>query len=380
VTSPGPASSDTGTFSALTGDPKDAQDPGGLAGVREHFTTQEAVRVLSHYDLGIVARVREYRRGSRRAPKLRLTTEAGEYLLKRRAPARAVETRVALAHRLQRTLAERKFPIAPLVPTRAGDDGVWLDERSYELFVFVDGDGFSRSPASAEAGGAALARLHSIAATMGEVSGAPSGSFHAMPAIDQSLPQIPAAVAAVESDVESDALKRTCRLLAHGYREAGRRAESAGLSGMPRQIIHGDWHPGNLIYAGDTVAAVVDFDSVRLEPRISDVANGLLQFAMLMGEPDDPLSWPEGLDPKRVESFLRGYDQTMSDLGDSELSDGEWKALPWLMIESLIAEGVVPIAATGAFANIRGSAFLGMVERKVDWIWRRSSRLRKLRN
>jgi hypothetical protein len=38
----------------------------------------------------------------------------------------------------------------------------------------------------------------------------------------------------------------------------------------------------------------------------------------------------------------------------------------------------MPIAATGSFASIRGSAFLQMVERKVDWIWRRSSRIKRL--
>ena len=50
------------------------------------------------------------------------------------------------------------------------------------------------------------------------------------------------------------------------------------------------------------------------------------------------------------------------------LSRAELKILPYLMIEALIAECVIPIAATGRFARTPGFVFLEMVERKARWL------------
>jgi hypothetical protein len=46
----------------------------------------------------------------------------------------------------------------------------------------------------------------------------------------------------------------------------------------------------------------------------------------------------------------------------------ELQALPHLMIEALISEAVLPIAATGSFGRMQGFGFLRMVERKVRWL------------
>ncbi len=43
-------------------------------------------------------------------------------------------------------------------------------------------------------------------------------------------------------------------------------------------------------------------------------------------------------------------------------------ALPDLMIEIMIAEAVLPIAANGFFANFSGLNFLNMIQRKCAWI------------
>src|SRR5690606_12962081 len=61
---------------------------------------------------------------------------------------------------------------------------------------------------------------------------------------------------------------------------------------------------------------------------------------------------------------LRGYDS----VPDAVLSRAELRTIPWLMIEALIAESVIPVAATGSFARMEGFGFLQMVERKVRWL------------
>ena len=42
---------------------------------REKFHTEELVVVMSHYDIGFIQAIREFPRGSRRAPKLRITSD-----------------------------------------------------------------------------------------------------------------------------------------------------------------------------------------------------------------------------------------------------------------------------------------------------------------
>ena len=46
----------------------------------------------------------------------------------------------------------------------------------------------------------------------------------------------------------------------------------------------------------------------------------------------------------------------------------ELRAIPYLMCEAMIAEAVLPIAATGSFGRISGFPFLQMIERKVKWV------------
>ena len=96
-----------------------------------------------------------------------------------------------------------------------------------------------------------------------------------------------------------------------------------------------------------------------------------MQFSIIGGD-NDVSKWPDYADESRFKRFLRGYDEVML------LSQGEARALPWLMIEALIAEAVFPIAATGTFVRIDGVAFLQMVQKKIYWMQRHADRLVEL--
>ena len=147
--------------------------------------------------------------------------------------------------------------------------------------------------------------------------------------------------------------------------------EEQGLERWPRQIVHADWHPGNMLFRDNHVVAVIDYDSARLLPRIIDIANGALQFSIIGGD-EDVSKWPEKLDESRFKRFLRGYDEVML------LSEAEIRTIPWLMVEALIAEAVFPIAATGSFGRMEGLAFLQMVQRKIHWMQRSADNLVEL--
>jgi len=107
--------------------------------------------------------------------------------------------------------------------------------------------------------------------------------------------------------------------------------------------------------------AVIDYDAARLQQRVIDLANGALQFSILGGG-EDPVKWPDYLDESRYKRFIRGYDEV------DVVSVAELEAIPWLRIEALVAESVLPIAATGSFGRLEGYSFLQMIERKVRWM------------
>jgi homoserine kinase type II len=339
----------------------------------DRFDTHELALVLSHWDLGVIKRIRPYPRGSRRAPKLRLTTELGELLLKRRAPGRDDPQRVAFAQDLQLFLAAHDYPLPPLIATRQRRSSMLqLHGRIYEMFGFVEGDRDDRSHAAAREAGRALGLLHRLLRAYESPYTPPAASFHqARALVDNATKQIPAMVAAAEPAAAPDELNRRCQLLRNAYHDATQRAELAGIADFPPCVLHGDWHPGNLLYRDGRIVAVLDFDSARIEPRMVDVANAALQFSMRTSDGEDPEQWPEALEVKRIRALLDGYHES----AEEPISETERQSLPWLILEALIVETVIPIAATGRFAMLKGSSFLGMVERKVHWLRPRAKKL-----
>ena len=59
----------------------------------------------------------------------------------------------------------------------------------------------------------------------------------------------------------------------------------------------------------------------------------------------------------------------------SLLMASERSIIPFLMIEALIVESVIPIIKSGSFGRVRGSSFIRMVERKLRWLEPRTQRV-----
>jgi Ser/Thr protein kinase RdoA (MazF antagonist) len=335
---------------------------------RSRFSAGELAVVCSHYDLGVIESVKEFKRGSSRAPKvvLKSSRPPGLYLLKRRARGKDEPQRVAFSHALQSHLLQRHFPLPRLIGTRDGTTSLLqIEGRVYELFEYVPSSGYDGSLEATGDAGRALAIFHKLLTGFRPDWVPPPVSYHNAPSLPARLGEIPARLADT-----GDPGKAVVRVLAECYARAAERVEEQGIADWPRQIIHGDWHPGNLLFKGSRVSAVLDFDAARPAQRVIDVANGALQFSITM-QGEDPDRWPDALDEGRLKRFCRGYDQVPGGV----ISSAELQTLPWLMIEALIVEAAIPIAATGSFARMDGLSFLRMIGRKVAWIARHADRL-----
>lgn len=329
---------------------------------REKFAADELLIVMSNYDIGIVEGVREFPRGSRRAPKLLVTSEKGEYLLKRRARGKDDPFKVAFCHALQLFLAAKQFPLPHLIGTRKDNNSMFqYNGAVYELFEYIRGNSYDNSLEATFDAGKILALYHKLLRDYKPEFDPPVGSYHSSRAIHNSLDQIPITFDKLDRDISDDQVAMTNNFLRQAYVEAAERVNKAGLNEWPAQIVHCDWHPGNMLFRQRKVVAVIDYDAARMQQRVIDVANGSLQFSILGGA-EDVSQWPAYLDETRFKRFIRGYDEV------DVLSVAELEVIPWLMIEALVAESVLPIAATGSFGRLEGFGFLQMIERKVRWV------------
>ncbi len=316
----------------------------------------ELAIALSHYDMGVIERIHRVPLGDPASIKHVIRCPHGLFLLKRRKETRKDLDRVRFTQRVHAHLTDAGFPAPALVGSRrSGKPMVAVGERLYELVRWAPGERYAGTGPQTEGAGAALALCHRHLQSLTD-----SGSVAHQPGPHAS-PTVVGQLATIENELQNAA--KPASELAALYSHASHKADEQGLGNWPEQVIHADWHPGNLHFEAHAVSAVVDFDAARLGPRAIDVAQGCLQFSLTKGGPD-PSSWPDNLDTDRFTHFCRGYESQLAD----PLSSAEISALPWLMAETLIAEAVAPIAASGLFAGIDGGVFLAMIERKTRWI------------
>ncbi|MBN1818555.1 MAG: phosphotransferase [Sedimentisphaerales bacterium] len=328
------------------------------------FTTEELGGVLRQYNIAKIQQILPISAGNRASPKLILITDKEKYLLKRRPKGKDDALMVGFTHAVQSHLQKKDYPVAGLVPTRGnGPTALILNKRTYELFHFIEGVRCDGSPAEVIEAGRQLAIFHKDLADLESDwkpvrqtyhdSGSVRGHLRLIRSDKQLRPN-----GALES---SHNLQKTADLLLTHYNHSSTTVNAMGFDSWDGQIIHGDWHPGNLLFADHRMICVLDFDSVKTAPPVTDVANGVLQFS-IVGVRPNPADWPAYLDQAKMTQFLEGYREA------GFLEDVMLRSLPDLMIEIMIAEAVLPIAATGYFGHHSGLEFLQMIHRKCDWI------------
>jgi len=329
--------------------------------VREKFSARELAIALSHFDLGIISSIDEFARGSRRAPKIVIDCERGKFLFKRRAKGKDDLAKVAFTHQIQLTLAGQNYPLPHLLGTRDENNSMLVWEDSiYEMFEYIQGSGYEASLGQTFHSGRILGLYHKLLQSFYSDYRPPTGSYHNAKAIEQAIRNTVTSLP-MDARPTAEVVNETVGFIQKAYRACADKVEKLGLASWESQIVHGDWHPGNMLFKEENIVAVIDYDAARLQQRVIDFANGALQFSILGGN-DDPTTWPDYLDQSRYKRFLRGYDSV------NVISVAELKAVPYLMCEAMIAEAVLPIAATGSFGRLNGFSFLQMVAKKVRWI------------
>jgi len=339
-----------------------------------HLSSKELAEVLSHYDVGIIHQVQPLSAGNKRAPKMVIISERGKFLLKRRPKGKDDLYRVAFSHAVQTHLSKKGFPVTILVATCDENNTILqLNNHIYEFFRFVTGVRYDGSVEATMDAGRQLANFHRYLRDFACQWEPLRGSFHDSTTVRRYLKTIGTNNSGLDSgDLVSHLvqektssskrkLRKTVEALMDLYNNSTVKVNELGFDGWAEQVVHGDWHPGNMLFSNRKLSAVLDFDSVKIAPAVTDLANGMLQFS-IVGDRPNPADWPAYLDQAKLVQFLSGYRE------GNELNENEFDSLLDLMIETIIAEAVLPVATTGFFGNLSGYDFLNMIRRKADWI------------
>lgn len=289
------------------------------------LTTSDITRVMDLYDLGRLRNVTQARRGFVNETAF-LHTDRGRFVM-RRSHRRLSEAALRYRHRLITWLINHDFPAPDIIPSRTGETLVELSGRFYEVRAFVEGGDFDPSrPGQLVSVGAILARYHEA------VRGFQRPSDISEPRYS---PQT--ILGLTERLLERDMMGELYDWLSwYDMRAAQLRQilPPASYASLPHLVIHGDIHSDNLLFAGDEVAALIDYDQATWDARIVDVADALIGFATSSGQTKQ-LQWGvyQGpLDPDNAARLISGYAEI------APLSRVEIEMLP-LIVELVWMQG-----------------------------------------
>jgi len=306
----------------------------------EHFSIEH---VLSHYSLGKLLcceqNLRGYCNTSFAIQTLDGDTPTWHFLRRYKATIREAE--ILFEHSLIQHLAHfAELPVAKLEITRDGKtylvepcQNCTSSPTFFAIFDYLSGEDRYTwvNPHCSEA------ELHNAAALLARYHQAvwnfqPQGKREE-PDIRGLLPLISANLrACLERPLAAEfqnPIREHLAFLQEKIAQLQRAFSSPKAAQLPRLIVHHDYHPGNLRFAGKDIVGLFDFDWAKPDWRVLDVALALFYFTTeWQGEADGRLRL------KEVETFLAAYQQTMQNLADGHpLSDVEHEML-WQFIEA----------------------------------------------
>lgn len=289
------------------------------------------------------------RLGSRTNDSYLVTTHSDRFVLRQSHESRSLEALI-FEHRVLHFLAEEGFPLA--APLSMGKKETWrsVAGRLWTLSPFVEGEHLSRShPSHLETAARKLAIYHRLIRAF-EANDPQSARTQDLTqwlktTVATSVPLPPAGQETLDEARRTlvEALGRLHVILAGPNRVV-----------LPKLVIHGDFSRRNLLFQGDALVAVLDFDGCYLEMRAVDLAIAIKNLCR------GPRKHSH-LELARVGTFAAAYK------AEQPLMENEVATLPFLIqsqrLRSLVARYVRLCFSPREIKTDRIEKFLWEVER-----------------
>lgn len=313
---------------------------------------------MRHYKVGAINDIRELAEGSVYSPKVIIESQRGTLLLKRRARGLDLPALVAFGHEVLLGCQSAGLCVPPLLATH--DDAnsmVQHNDHVYELFVFINGNPFSATnPRHAHEMGSLLHETHTVMDSL-RPGFEPARETDTIDS-DRLTRLTPYADALSQGLVD-----RFTRIIMYGQ-------ELAQANALPNALVHGDWHPGNMIFRGDTLVAVCDFDNTRVGSRDRERAQALVHASLMTPEPGQPASAvPAAPDRARLGAFWTGFKAAGGQANARTIAG----LMPAVMIDEALA-------TLGNTPSDQGAGLLMAIDRKAGWLDANQQQLIELLN
>ena len=246
------------------------------------------------------------------------------------------EETIVFEHSVISHLTEKNFHlIAGIIPTKDGKTYIQRCENGenifYTIFEYLKGDDkytwVNPRCSDGDLKGAAvlLARFHNAVSDL-----IPEGRKHEAKIKDL----IPETASLIErcaqkagTTVFDTYLLENTHLIQETIQYIQRITEENEYKGLPQQVIHCDYHPGNLKFQNESITGLFDFDWSKVDVRCFDVALAMFYFCVSWEGDQDGVAQLD-----KVTLFLNSYQNELRcTLGVRPLSDVELKFLPYLI-------------------------------------------------
>ncbi|MBI2761060.1 MAG: phosphotransferase [Chloroflexi bacterium] len=263
----------------------------------------------------------------------RVMSAEGSFLLKEHSAAHASED-VERGARTATFLAARGFPTVAFRETRHGTLTAHTGGRLYSLRAWVEGQVLERQDITASHAarlGAVLGWCHRLLA---ELPSADAFDWSSVPTrvvqessparVAQELAHLAARIQARPERVATDELVMEAIALRRGLLERAEDLDS--LHGpCPFQVVHGDYHRGNVIWSSDgALAGVIDVEGYT-QHRVREIYRAISFFQRRV--------YPAAINFHFAQTFVRGYLQE-APLGPEELRQGP-SLLRWRLLSGM---------------------------------------------
>jgi len=312
------------------------------------LTEAELIRVLGCYPLGEFKAARRPEHGFVNDNWI-VETSRGRYFLKHRYPSLCRPDFIRAQHALIAWLRQGGFPAPTLVPTTDGETFLMLDGEYHDVQAYIEGGPYDHDrSAHLEEAAVTLGRYHALVEGFAPAALCHPGDLYNPAMLSANLTSL---AQAWQLDRDPN-LARIASQLAAQARDVGTRFARHGA--LPHLVIHGDYYAGNLLFDGDRIVGVVDYDKARWQPRVVELAEALIYFASPRPGHLKHLVYPGFLKWEPFTRFLHAYTHVVVPDEDEVQALPDYVQCIWLQIslQRLLEKGPRPPAALEALQEV----------------------------
>jgi homoserine kinase type II len=308
----------------------------------------ELEHVLRCYPLGQLTDACRVKQGFINENWLVVTTR-GRFFVKRRHPSYRHSGLIRAQHELIEHLRRHGFPAPRLMKTLKDDSILELDGRWYEIQEFIDGMPYDPNrPAHLEQAALTLGLYHRCVEGFGRRVFRTLGDLYAPTTARRALARLVTIWRLDTNPLLSDLIRRL------EAEVRGLAVRLAHYGALPRLVIHGDYYADNLIFEGDRIVGVVDYDRAHLEARVAELSEALIYFASPRASQMQHIVYPGFLEWGPLSSFLESYGETCALAGDEVRAIPDFVSAIWLSwsLRRLCEGGIQPNRAFEALQEV----------------------------